>query len=107
MPNLRPLFQSLPSPPPSVAEAPVLAAIPVPESPSFRVARSARNYPLVLLETVGAPPAMPPLELEHIRIEHARTCRVQQPGGAVHSGVFTIFSCTTGDTVLQDHFLLV
>jgi hypothetical protein len=50
---------------------------------------------------------MPPLALEHIRIEHARPCRIQQPDGTVHSGVFTIFSCITGEAVLQDHFLLV
>jgi len=85
----------------------VLAAVPVPENPSFRLARNAAHHPLVLLESVGAPPAMPPLALEHVRIEHARPCRVQLPGGSLHSGIFTIFACTSGEVVLQEHFLMV
>jgi len=107
MPDLHVLFLKLPSPPLSPADAPLLVALPVPQHPGFRIARDAGNRPLVLLESPASAPSMPPLALEHIRIEHARRCRIQQPDGTAHSGVFTIFSCTSGDTVLQEHFLLV
>lgn len=106
MVDLRPLFYGLPSPPPS-PDSPLLSAQLVPERPRFRVARDSQAHALVLLESDGAAPAMPPLALEHIRIEHARHCKIRQPDGGTHAGIFTIFSCTTTDVVLQDHFLLV
>ena len=107
MPDLRELFAGLPLPPTAPPDASILTATQVPERPSFRVACDSSRHPLLLLESSGYRAGMPPLALEHLRIEHARTCRVQARDGSLIQGVFTIFACTSADTVLQDHFLLV
>src|SRR5262245_58861110 len=106
--DLRPLFQSLPPAPPSVSGLPVFSASILPSHPELRIARDSENRALFLIDIpAGESPARPPIVLENLRVEHARQCTVRSQSGDTASGTFTIVSCTSPDTALRDHFLVV
>ena len=50
---------------------------------------------------------LPPIVLEHLRVQYNLNCRVSRPDGTFEEGVFTLVHCTEADATLQDYFLKV
>lgn len=107
--RLRDLFASLPPPPESDMPIPILSAVLIPGFESFRIARDAKNRALLLVQAPAktGDSGIPPVNLEHLRIDYARPCRIRYPDGHLEPGTFTVFSCLSSDEVLREHFLLV
>lgn len=105
---LEPLFASLDLPPLSGGEQALVSAVRIPGHEQFRIAKDAAGRALILASVAGGPGApLPPLVLEHLRVEPARPCRVRRPEGAVEPGIFTVVTCDTTDVALRSYFLLV
>jgi len=83
------------------------AASPIPGYKPHRLGKDAHGKPLLLISTLNARSQLPPIVLEHLRVQYNLNCRVSRPDGTFEEGVFTLVHCTEADTTLQDYFLKV
>lgn len=106
--TLEPLFAPLGLPPSSGGEQVLVSAAPIPGHEQFRIAKDATGRALILAGVAGGPnEPLPPLVLEHLRLEPARPCRVRRTDGTVEQGIFTVVTCDTHDVALRSYFLMV
>ena len=83
------------------------AASPIPGYKPHRLGKDAHGKPLLLISTLNVRSQLPPIVLEHLRVQYNLNCRVSRPDGTFEEGVFTLVHCTEADTTLQDYFLKV
>jgi len=84
-------------------------ASPIPGYKPHRLGKDAHGKPLLLISTlnVRSQRQLPPIVLEHLRVQYNLNCRVSRPDGTFEEGIFTLVHCTEADTTLQDYFLKV
>jgi hypothetical protein len=104
--SLLALFDSIEPPRVDRAE-PHFMARPLPGRKSDFLGKSVNGQPALLINstaaTTGAPP--PPINLEHLIVDHGLECQVQQLTGPVLRGVFSVLQCVDADRLLQEYFL--
>lgn len=85
------------------------AASPIPGYKPHRLGKDAHGKPLLLISTLNVrnQSQLPPIVLEHLRVQYNLNCRVSRPDGTFEEGVFTLVHCTEADATLQDYFLKV
>ena len=85
------------------------AASPIPGYESHRLGKDGQGRPLLLISTfnVRSQNQLPPIVLEHLRVQYNLNCRVSRPDGTFEEGIFTLVHCTEADATLQDYFLKV
>ncbi len=85
------------------------AASPIPGYEPHRLGKDGQGRPLLLISTlnVKSQSQLPPIVLEHLRVQYNLNCRVSRPDGTFEEGVFTLIHCTEADATLQDYFLKV
>lgn len=84
------------------------SALPIPGFEPHRLARNATGDPALLIAAdattdYGSRP--PPIQLEHISVQHEVTCRVRNPTGESQEAPFTVIQFSGGDTHLRSYFL--
>lgn len=101
------LFDSLCAPTATSSGSAQFAARPLPSRPADFVAKGRDNQPALLIAVPDTSSGMrpPPITLEHLMADHGLECRVQQPDGSIHQGVFSVIQCVDADRLLQEHFL--
>lgn len=106
--SLETLFASLDLPPVTEEQHALVSAALISDHEHFRVAKDSDGRALLLARVPNtAEEAMPPLVLEHLRVERARPCRVRRSDGAIEPGIFTVITCSSHDAVLRSYFLSV
>ena len=91
------------------ASATDLMAVPIPEFPSHRVARTAEGRPAVLLACRDGDyrSYSAPVRLENLSVQYAVACRVIHNDGRREDGNFTVVICSAPDTAVESQFLRV
>lgn len=108
--DLVPLFDAL-QPPPllSGAESVRFSASPIPGYEQHRIGADHKGNPALLIAVHEAPERvwMPPIELEHLSVQHDVICRVLQANGVLDERQVTVVSCVGADRMLRIYFLHV
>ena len=82
-------------------------AFPIPGYEPHRLGKDGQGRPLLLIPTLNVRSQLPPIVLEHLRVQYNLNCRVSRPDGTFEEGAFTLVHCTEADATLQDYFLKV
>lgn len=86
------------------------AALPIPGLEAHRIARGRDLQPALLISVRDDPSdrrVSPPIQLEHISVQHGVSCRLHEPSGPVLEAPFTVVRLIEGDAALRAHFLKV
>ncbi|MBM4161171.1 MAG: PD-(D/E)XK motif protein [Ignavibacteria bacterium] len=71
------------------------------------IAKDTNGRPAFLISSVqdGSEPRIPPIALEHLRIDHGLACRLTESNGSVQEGLYSVIRCISGDAALQLYFV--
>ncbi len=104
------LFDALQAPPLGMGEGSIrFSAAPIPGYEQHRIGVDQKGNPALLISVQEVPERMwlPPIELEHLRVQHDVICRVLQENGTLDERRVTVVSCVGGDRMLRSYFLHV
>jgi Putative PD-(D/E)XK family member, (DUF4420) len=105
--RLSELFESLPLPA-ADGELPSFSTVVIGSGP-HRLGKDTRGAPalLVTLPVVTGGGALPPVDLEHIAVQHGVKCRLWRPGTEPEAATVTVVRCREAERVLREYFLSV
>ena len=98
------MFESLEVPKAKGRGGFAFSAAPIPGNEPHRIAKAAGSEPVILVETAPGTEVPPPVRLENLFVEHGVKCKIRHRDRVVHTGVFSVIHCTTGDINLRNQF---
>lgn len=99
-------FQTLDPPQGSSGGGLTLNGILFPFNSDFHLAKDASSRPVVVIRvSSGSSVALPPVELENLRVDHYAQCQIRQPSGMEIADRFSIVQCMSDDHSLQEYFI--
>ena len=105
-PDLLGAFESLVLPMPA-ASGNELAAVPIPDAESHRLAKDAAGSPCLLIRQPSRATPQVPIRLENLIVSFDVSCTVRQPDGTREQDTFTIVRCSNRNPALFPHFLKI
>jgi hypothetical protein len=107
--ELTALLKEIPAPDAEGLTGLTFSALPIPEFEQHRLARNLAGDPALLI-AVGTTAMAdrtrpPPIQLEHITVQHEVTCRVRHPDGQSQQAPFTVIQFLGPDIHLRGYFL--
>src|SRR5262245_2512682 len=100
--NLIALFDSLSTP----KHGNLLAAIPIPEYPQFRIAVNHEGNPVLLLANLNKTIKLKNQRLKYLQVEQNRECRVIE-GDKSTFQAFTLVTFLSNDKEFQEYFFQI
>jgi hypothetical protein len=98
------------APPPKEEGSLTFSALPIPGFDPHRLGRTVSGEPALLIAAAVATNSgnrLPPIQLEHISVQHDVTCRVRSVDGSSQEAPFTVIQFSGGDSNLRSYFLRI